>query len=229
MEAGGMAPSLGNVSLTPGSVSTAAPQNAAHQQAGGTHFFASSSGAQESSSFFQQSAAQDMSQQMAGQLARSAAAQAAGLFRRGAGEIQVYVEKNHYSVHALSLCGGVFLCCVSLVGLLNIFAPLTGPLSYLLHFYQLCFGLLICVVDGPSDNVPRAKDFVVQYAPQLHNNTGRALFYLFIACLEGSQDNLVHMLCGWYFFGIAVMHTALKVRSSASNGEANEREEVLLS
>mmetsp|Transcript_3144 Transcript_3144/g.8064 ORF Transcript_3144/g.8064 Transcript_3144/m.8064 type:complete len:231 (+) Transcript_3144:125-817(+) len=175
-------------------------------------------------------ASQDsFAQQVMGQMARSATQHGLGLLKKGAGEIRIYVEKNHYSVHVLSLCGGAALASVSLLGLLNIFAPLSGPLSYFLHFYQLTFGLVLCVIDGPSEQLPQAKAAIVQYAPLLHNNAGRSFFYLFIACLEGSQDSWTHMLVGWYFAAIAVMHIALKFRSFTSGQpQLDEKQQELL-
>merc|ERR1719408_1150123 len=117
---------------------------------------------------------QSMSQHVAGQVARTVAEQGVGLLRKGAGEISIYIERNHYSVHALSLCGGLALALASALGLLNIFAPLSGPLSYLLHGYQFCFGVVLCIIDGPEDKFPRAQAVIVQYAPFLHNNAGRS-------------------------------------------------------
>mmetsp|Transcript_109368 Transcript_109368/g.193736 ORF Transcript_109368/g.193736 Transcript_109368/m.193736 type:complete len:222 (+) Transcript_109368:41-706(+) len=177
-----------------------------------------------------QQASSSVAQQVAGQVAWSAAEQTAGLLKRGAGEIRIYIEKNHYSVHVLSLCGGIALVVVSFLGLLNILAPLTSPLSYFLHFYQLCFGIVLCVIDGPGDKTPRMQAMVVQYAPFLHNNAGRSLFYFFVSCLEGSQEQWMHIIVGWYFFAISVMHVVLKVKSIAAGGpsEPDSREQHLL-
>mmetsp|Transcript_94256 Transcript_94256/g.148224 ORF Transcript_94256/g.148224 Transcript_94256/m.148224 type:complete len:236 (-) Transcript_94256:27-734(-) len=173
--------------------------------------------------------AEQFSQQVAGHIARTAAEQTVSLLRKGAGEIRVYIERNHYSVHALSFCGGLALTLVSGLGLLNVFAPLVGPLSYLLHIYQLAFGVVLCLIDGPGEHFPRAQAAVVQYIPFLHNNAGRSAFYLFIACLEGSQESWVHMLVGWYFLGIAVMHVALKFKSMGSQHmEQDEKSRELL-
>merc|ERR1712113_571260 len=58
-------------------------------------------------------------QQVAGHMARSASQKALQLLHMGAGEVRVYIERNHYSVHVLSFCGGVVLSVVSLLGLLN--------------------------------------------------------------------------------------------------------------
>merc|ERR1711920_832026 len=149
--------------------------------------------------------------------AGNALQKATGLLQSGAGEIRVYIEKNHYSIRVLSFGGGAALTVVSFLGMLNVFAPLFGPLSYILKFYQFCFGLTICAIDGPSGKIPRVQAAVVQYTPVLHNNLGRSLFYLFLASLEGTQDSWIHMLVGWYFLAIAIMFIALKAKSLCSS------------
>merc|ERR1712224_477962 len=146
---------------------------------------------------------------------------ATGILKVGAGEIRVYIEKNHYSIRVLSLCGGAALSVLSFLGLLNIFASLFGPFAYVLKFYELAFGLTICVIDGPRESTPRLQGFVMQYLSALHNNLGRALFYLFLACFEGTQDSWVHMLVGWYFLGISVIFCALKAKSICSGGSGD--------
>merc|ERR1719401_3004731 len=112
--------------------------------------------------------------------------------------------------------GGAALTTVSFLGLLNFFATLFGPLNYVLKFYQLVFGLTICVIDGPSDKIPRVQAAIVQYTPVLHNNLGRALFYLFIASLEGTQDSWIHMMVGWYFFCISLVFVSMKAKTLCS-------------
>mmetsp|Transcript_46365 Transcript_46365/g.110407 ORF Transcript_46365/g.110407 Transcript_46365/m.110407 type:complete len:255 (+) Transcript_46365:110-874(+) len=174
-----------------------------------------------------------MAQQIAGSLARSAADRALGMLRYGAGELRVFVEKNHYSVHVLSLLGGLFLAVLSLFRCIIVVNLFNGPLQYILNFYQLVFGTVICVIDGPGEKLPYVQSLVVRYAPFLQNNFGRCLFYTFIACLEGSQDFFICVLLGYYFAAIAIVHAALKVRSLATNPHPSEgsvdREEHLLS
>merc|ERR1712113_624653 len=124
--------------------------------------------------------------------------------------------------------GGAALTMVSFLGLLNFFAPLFGPLNYVLKFYQLFFGLMIMTIDGPSERFPRVQSAIVQYTPILHNNLGRALFYLFIASLEGTQDSWIHMIVGWYFLFISVVFVSMKARTlcSATNDEVGDDMEV---
>merc|ERR1712039_14222 len=159
--------------------------------------------------------------------AGNALQKATGLLQSGAGEIRVYIEKNHYSIRVLSFGGGAALTVVSFLGMLNVFAPLSGPLSYVLKFYQFCFGLTICAIDGPSNKIPKIQNLIVQYTPVLHNNLGRSLFYLFIASLEGTQDSWIHMLLGWYFLFISVVFVSMKAKSlCSSTAEAEDDAEI---
>lgn len=173
--------------------------------------------------------AQQAVKQAAGTLASGAAERVSGILKNGAGEIRIYIEKNHYSVVALSFVGGLALTGVSLLGCLNVFAPLVGPLTYALKFYQLCFGITICVIDGPTERVAmltRWQESIASSVPFLHSHVGRSLFYFFVACLEGTQESWIHMLVGWYFLGISVMFAALKCKRLG--GGADEQPEVAI-
>mmetsp|Transcript_68892 Transcript_68892/g.128612 ORF Transcript_68892/g.128612 Transcript_68892/m.128612 type:complete len:253 (+) Transcript_68892:83-841(+) len=191
-------------------------------------------GGQPSSSHGAPSLQDTMAQQIAGAVARSAADRALGILKTGATELRVFVEKNNYSVQVLSLLGGLALMTFSFVHCIFILEILEGPLAYILNVYQLLFGAVICIIDGPGDKLPYLHSLVIRYAPFLHNNFGRCLFYVFIACLEGSLGSFVRYLIGCYFAFIAVLHAGLKVRSIATGtpagaAEGAEREEHLLS
>merc|ERR1712039_225230 len=164
-------------------------------------------------------ALQDAATKAAVGVVGNALGKATNLLQGGAGEIRVYIEKNNYSIRVISFMGGLALTVISFLGMLNVFAPLFGPLSYVLKFYQFCFGLTIVAIDGPSKQFPRAQSLIVQYTPVLHNNLGRSLFYLFIASLEGTQDSWIHMLLGWYFLFISVVFVSMKAKSLCSSSE----------
>merc|ERR1712232_378143 len=111
---------------------------------------------------------------------------------------------------------------------LFLLSALIYPLSYLKLFFEVIFGLTICVVDGPSDQFPfgpRLKRMLVENVPMLYTNKGKTLFYLFIASLEGTQnwDSFLHVLIGFYFLGIAVIHIALSLNPGPQHAyEARE-------
>lgn len=155
------------------------------------------------------------------QSANSAVERATGLLRAGATEIRVFVEHNHYSVHALSLIGGLALCVVSALSMVNVFYIVLSPLAYLFSCYGLMFGLVLCVIDGPADRAPVLQRVVLENAPFLLNNKGRSLFYLFVATFVWREAGfglfgLSHMVLGCYFLGIGVLHIALTLAGSGT-------------
>lgn len=91
--------------------------------------------------------------------------------------------------------------------LLNVFQML-DPLHYILQAYQLFFGFLIIVVDGPSEKFPDAlRARIVGFTALLQSRANRILFYLFIGCQQASQPGLLNCLVGWYFAAVAVGFT----------------------
>merc|ERR1739848_177009 len=64
------------------------------------------------------------------------------------------------------------------------FKWLTNPLVYIGNIYRLIFGVVICVLDGPTDSHPNMQRTILTYASFMQNNFSRSAFYLFIACME---------------------------------------------
>mmetsp|Transcript_76609 Transcript_76609/g.135161 ORF Transcript_76609/g.135161 Transcript_76609/m.135161 type:complete len:213 (-) Transcript_76609:60-698(-) len=152
---------------------------------------------------FQEQVAQDMA---------SRALQGAGrALRTTAGEIVLYVESNHYSVTVFSFIGGLVLALVSFFNLLAVWNFVGGPLSYVLNVYELIFGLIIMLIDGPGDRVPSLRNKVLSHAGFLHTNSSRSIFYMFIACLEGKEEGVFRTAVAWYFACIAIGHMILAV------------------
>lgn len=137
--------------------------------------------------------------------ASSAAVKSAGnLLKRGATQITVHIQANPRSVTVMSFVGGMILALVSLCNLLNIL-NMVNPLTWILQLYQLAAGLLIIVIDGPSEKLPAfLRDRALQSASFLHSSTSRVLFYLFIACQQGSQTGFFNWIVGWYFAFVAI-------------------------
>ncbi|CAK0874655.1 unnamed protein product [Prorocentrum cordatum] len=151
-----------------------------------------------------------LAQQAAQQAARQAASFVGGTLRSGANDIRLYVRTNPWSVTVLSFLGGLVLMS-SFIGLFWL-PGILNPLAYILQFYQAFFGFLICMIDGPaSTRFPMTNAKVLQHASFLANNYSRALFYLFIACWEGSQNRWWDWAIGWYFAAIAVLYVAVQL------------------
>jgi len=179
---------------------------------------------------FAQDAGGRVAQEMATQAVSAAARGTASVIRAGASEIRVYIEKNHYSVEVLSLCGGIALAILSFLSLFNITGIITGPFAYITSIYEVIFGVIICIIDGPTDKIPNARNLVLQQMPFLFTNVGRGAFYLFIASLEaaqGFQAAPVHFLLGLYFMFIAGMFVMIKCsKKGQPQDDAREARDV---
>merc|ERR1740123_2874311 len=97
---------------------------------------------------------------------------------------------------------------LNVLNLLNIF----HPLSWIMQLYQLAAGVLIIVIDGPTDKLPLFLSERLQQSAALllNSNANRVLFYLFIACQQGSQAGLFSWVVGWYFALVALGFAAVQ-------------------
>merc|ERR1712129_76980 len=83
--------------------------------------------------------------------------------------------------------GGAVTIVLGMAGLLNVFAAIIEPLTYVINAYQLVFGIVTCIIEAPqhwTHNNPRGKlrraqGFIYEFAKFLTLFGGRALFYLF--------------------------------------------------
>merc|ERR550532_2384696 len=120
----------------------------------------------------------------------------------------------------MSLVGGIVLSIVSFLNLINIL-NVFSPLNWILQLYQLAAGLLIITIDGPSDKLPAFLSDRLQQSAAflLHSSTNRVLFYLFIACQQGSQAGLFNWIVGWYFAFVAIGFAAVQAAPPKQSGE----------
>jgi len=122
----------------------------------------------------------------------------------------------------MSFFGGLWLILASTVTLLNIGSFFTNTLAWILQGYQVFFGLIIVIVDGPQDKLPQfLRDKMMSYVSFMHNNKSRFIFYLFIACQQGSQNNWPSWLTGWYFAAVAAGYALVQL-TSAPEGSNSE-------
>merc|ERR1712194_897734 len=124
--------------------------------------------------------------------------------RRASSEVLLHVQTNPYSFTLLSFFGGLVLVIVSVFQIVNIL-NFVDPLGWVLHWYQALFGLLILVIDGPIERLPlMLREKLLGSASFLHSSTNRVLFYIFLACQQGSQETYFNWIVGWYFAIVAV-------------------------
>lgn len=153
--------------------------------------------------------------------ASQAAWTASSAVKEGASTISAQVRANPYSVTTMSCVGGLILASSSLMHLVWILHVI-NPLSYILRVYEFCFGLLIAIIDCPAGAVPRRlRSWAYGLAP-MQTNTNRVLFYLFIACLQGSLGTWFNTACGWYFATVAVLFTI--VTASGATGQKSQEQ-----
>eukprot|EP00927_Polykrikos_kofoidii_P056770 TRINITY_DN50850_c0_g1_i1.p1 TRINITY_DN50850_c0_g1~~TRINITY_DN50850_c0_g1_i1.p1 ORF type:complete len:232 (-),score=30.92 TRINITY_DN50850_c0_g1_i1:62-694(-) len=146
-------------------------------------------------------------EQVAQEVVRQAAGQAGRAITAGVNEVRFYVTNNPTSLDVLSFVGGLALLIWSAVGcVLGAITFFADPVMYLLQWYGLLFGLVICVIDGPGDKVPRLRAALLQHVSVLHNNVSRTLFYLFVACILWIRGTLVYQLISGYFVFVSVAH-----------------------
>lgn len=151
--------------------------------------------------------------------ASQAARTAGSAVKEGASAITAHVKANPYSVTVLSSIGGCILALSSLMHLIWI-VHVINPLPYILRVYELCFGVLIVVIDCPGGIVPQGlRNWALSLAP-MQANTNRILFYLFIACLQGSLGTWFNSICGWYFAAVAILFTIVTL--AGHNSQAQE-------
>merc|ERR1712039_485902 len=94
-----------------------------------------------------------------------------------------------------------------------------SPLTWILQVYQMAMGLVIVIIDGPTEKLPQfIREQALSGVACLHNNVTRVLFYLFIACQQGSQSGFLNMVVGWYFAFIAVGFTLVSSTDGTQPG-----------
>lgn len=146
------------------------------------------------------------------------------LLQKGAETLTLHVQANPRSITVMSFVGGLVLAFVSFLNILNLL-NIFNPLNWILQLYQFAAGVVIIVIDGPSEKLPGFfRDRLQQSAAfLLHSNTNRVLFYLFIACQQGTQAGLFNWIVGWYFAFIAIGFAAVRAAPpKASNDDESQ-------
>lgn len=175
----------------------------------GSSQYAAAPGTSHTAPDAQTSAAQDRANTFAGQ--------ASAAVMKASGTIVTHVRANPYSVSLLSFVGGVCLAVSSIMHLL-IVSNIVDPLPYILRIYELCFGVLLMVIDGPGERFPQhLREKALRLAPFSETDTNRILFYLFIACLQGSLGTWWNTVTGWYFAMVAVFFGVVKMATPPQN------------
>lgn len=108
--------------------------------------------------------------------------------------IKNYVQKGPDGIGWLCFVGGGLTTLFGVLGIFNFFAALLEPIDYVIHVYEMVFGLVTCVLEAPADWVEqnqklrRAQQFIEEFARFLTTLGGRGLFYLFQGSLTYSTE-----------------------------------------
>mmetsp|Transcript_25012 Transcript_25012/g.40189 ORF Transcript_25012/g.40189 Transcript_25012/m.40189 type:complete len:216 (+) Transcript_25012:97-744(+) len=132
--------------------------------------------------------AAEMQRQMAAAAAKQAGRTAASQAKAGVGEITAYIMENPTSVKIMCFMMGIVLIIFSILGCFGLFgADDFEPKHYLAQVYNVFFGIIICICDGKESWMKdcccdvQSKLFANAYI--LANQTGRAVFYLYVASM----------------------------------------------
>eukprot|EP00927_Polykrikos_kofoidii_P065253 TRINITY_DN61033_c0_g1_i1.p1 TRINITY_DN61033_c0_g1~~TRINITY_DN61033_c0_g1_i1.p1 ORF type:complete len:247 (+),score=44.45 TRINITY_DN61033_c0_g1_i1:49-741(+) len=105
----------------------------------------------------------------------------------GIQEVASTIQEDHDFVKAVALCVSLALMVSSLLAVINVFNAILDPIQYLFAFYNLCFALIIFVIEGKQTWFEKCGNLRVQLfsaAAFLGWQGGRAVFYFFVGSIN---------------------------------------------
>lgn len=110
-------------------------------------------------------------------------------------------------LRALCFLGGIGLIGVGALGLLNVFNAIFAPTAFILHAYQVFFGLLITVVEGKNlgSFFESHRERVDKYFFFLSLMGGRGALYILVGTLAVSMWSLTDLAIGIYMIFLGVV------------------------
>lgn len=128
-----------------------------------------------------------------------AANQAGNWAKSAAIHFYSHVEDSSWTVKGIALICGLALLCVEMLEIINPFKIVFEPLNYLLGVYNVCWAIIIIIMEGPTEmqcascgTWQRLQKRLFGWAAFLASRTGRALFYFFVGSL-----NLCNLPTSW--------------------------------
>eukprot|EP00440_Ansanella_granifera_P014610 gb/GFBE01015879.1/.p1 GENE.gb/GFBE01015879.1/~~gb/GFBE01015879.1/.p1 ORF type:complete len:334 (+),score=48.90 gb/GFBE01015879.1/:1-1002(+) len=120
-----------------------------------------------------------------------AAKAGAHVAKNAAVHIYTYAESSAWTVKGVAFIVALGMLGFSTLGLINMFRIVIHPFYYLLDVYNICFAVIIIVMEGPEElqcswcgSFQRGQQWLFGWAAFLSSRTGRALFYFFIGSLN---------------------------------------------
>lgn len=141
--------------------------------------------------------------------AKSGAKKAASVAVTGAKEVVLYVRQGPAGISLLCFLGGLVTIVLSILGLVNIFGALTGPINYLVNIYTLFFGFMIVFLEAEPERMKKSAVLgkctflftwgrvrVLEYFRFATSMWGRGLFYFFVGSFGVIQWTVCSAILG---------------------------------
>jgi len=154
--------------------------------------------------------AAELQRQMAQAAAEQGAQAASSKAKASFYEIKAYIQENPSSVKVICFFLGLVLCIFSILGLFNLFGAMFSPKEWLANFYNVAFGVIICICDGKESWMEKCGNVQARLFQQcyfLATATGKALFYLYV----GTMTLLVLPVSFFWSFFYIIIGSALCV------------------
>ncbi|CAK0889185.1 unnamed protein product [Prorocentrum cordatum] len=128
-------------------------------------------------------AASEMQRQIAAAAAQQGVAQAKASAKTGIFEIKSYIQENPASVKVVCFLIGLLLMTLSILGIFNVIGAAVEPKHYLNNFYNVFFGVIICICDCKESWGKACFDIqekLFRNAYLLATHKGRGMLYMYV-------------------------------------------------
>jgi hypothetical protein len=130
------------------------------------------------------------------------------------------IDKGPEGIRLLSIASGAVVVVVNLLRLYDGITDLSLHLDgYLLHAYQILFGLVVLALEVDPDWLGddfHVREIVYEQARFLTNLLGRGLFYIFGAVISVVQKFGYEQLAGYLMLLVGVLHVVFYYRKGAA-------------
>ena len=118
-----------------------------------------------------------------------------------------FATEGYLNFRLLAFAGGLAVICTSIESL-SISIYESNYLRILLYLYTLCFGWIICLLEGQFirlESIQNARGKIIEFVPVFKYLYGRGIFYVISAILQFSEHDPANILSGIFLVGVGVM------------------------
>eukprot|EP00747_Dinoflagellata_sp_TGD_P197789 gnl/TRDRNA2_/TRDRNA2_69590_c0_seq1.p1 gnl/TRDRNA2_/TRDRNA2_69590_c0~~gnl/TRDRNA2_/TRDRNA2_69590_c0_seq1.p1 ORF type:complete len:165 (+),score=28.40 gnl/TRDRNA2_/TRDRNA2_69590_c0_seq1:99-593(+) len=116
---------------------------------------------------------------------------------KGLNDMHEYIEQAPHRINTLCFVGGVLVILNGALNVLNIFGAFDNLIYYIVHVYEVGFGIVTCVSEthaefagGLHNAIEQTQKWMHEWAKGLTMLWGRGLFYIFQGALTLSASSL---------------------------------------